>query len=111
MLFNQSSTGFLLAEHAYRMAVCSSAGFAAYRGLGECMARRGRLDEARKAHDTWFRHWIAGDQTAELRRHQDAARERAVPGILFVALQKSASEFIRDCLLRALDVPLIYASV
>jgi hypothetical protein len=33
------------------------------------------------------------------------------PPILLIAMQKSASEYIRDTLLRALDIPLIYATV
>jgi hypothetical protein len=112
LLFNRDRSGFLLAEHAYRLAVMSSAdGYAAYRGLGECLARRGRLDEAAVAHDTWFSRWIAGDQTADMRAQQAAAIARGLPPILFIAMQKSASEFIRDSLMSVLEMPLIYASV
>jgi hypothetical protein len=112
ILFNQASDGFLLAEHAYRLAIASSpAGIAAWRGLGECLTRRRLLAEAQSAHDIWFRGWIGSEQSAALRRHQDAARTRGLPGIMLVAMQKSASEFIRDALMRILDLPLIYASI
>lgn len=112
ILFNRDRSGFQLAEHAYRLAILSSAdGYAACRGLGECLARRGRLDEAAIAHDAWFGRWIAGDQTLELRAQQAATIARGLPPILFIAMQKSASEFIRDSLMSVLDLPLIYASV
>lgn len=112
VLFNRSSKGFLVAEHAYRMAIESDPErFAAFRGLGECLARRKRLEAARLAHDIWFARWIASDAGADLRRQQDARRGPSRPPILIVAMQKSASEYIRDTLLEALDIPLIHPTV
>jgi hypothetical protein len=111
-LFTNSSRGFQAAEHAYRMAIASAPiCFSAYRGLGECLARRKRLREALIAHDLWFARWIASDESAGLRKEQDGARERHMPAIMLVAMQKSASEHIRDALMRILGVPLIYVSV
>lgn len=100
VLFNRSGEGFLAAEHAYRMALATDPGRpAAFRGLGECLARHKRLDEARLVHDVWFACWIAGEGGAEMRRRQDARLARSP--ILFVAMQKSASEYIRDTLVEA----------
>ncbi|MES1149769.1 MAG: hypothetical protein ABUL53_11380 [Bradyrhizobium guangdongense] len=110
VLFNRSCSGFLAAEHAYRMALATDPGrSAAFRGLGECLARHKRLDEARLVHDAWFACWITGEGGAEVRRRQDARLARSP--ILFVAMQKSASEYIRDTLVEALDIPLLYTSI
>jgi len=112
VLFNRCSTGFLEALHAYRMSIASDpTRFAAFRGVGECLARRKCLDEARLAHDIWFGHWIASEAGADLRQQQAARMGPSRPPILLIAMQKSASEYIRDTLLRALDIPLIYATV
>jgi len=111
-LFNRCSTGYLEAEHAYRLAIATDqTHFAAFRGLGECLARRKRLDGARLAHDIWFGRWIASEAGADLRRQQSARAGPSRPPILIVAMQKSASEYIRDTLLQALEIPLIYPTV
>jgi Sulfotransferase domain len=104
--------GFIKTEQAFRAALAQAPDtFDEWLGLSECLARRKLLGEARAARDVWFRHWIADPQSADLRRRQDAARRRGVPGIMFVAMMKSASEFIRENLMRALDVPEIGLSV
>lgn len=106
------SDGLPKAEHAYRSALaCSPSAFAAFRGLGECLARQRRLDEAQSAHEAWFRNWIVNAGSADLRRRQNDGHRRGVPGILLVAMQKSASEYIRENLIRAFDIPEIYISI
>jgi hypothetical protein len=110
ILFNCASTGSVAAEKAYRRAVAGSI-TAAQRGLGECLARRGVLDEARDAHALWFEHFVTSRQGIALRERQDAARRRGVPPVALVTMQKSASEYIRANLLDALDVPEIPVSI
>jgi Flp pilus assembly protein TadD len=100
------------AEHAYRSALANSpSAFAAFRGLGECLARQRRLDEAQSAHEAWFGTWIENAASEDLRRRQGDACGRGIPAILLVAMQKSASEYIRENLRRALDIPEIYISI
>lgn len=104
--------GFIKAEQAYRNALAHRpGGGVAFRGLGECLARRKRLDEAQAAHDAWFEKWMESAESDGLRTRQDAARARGVPAIMFVAMLKSASEFIRENLIRALDIPLIDVNI
>jgi tetratricopeptide (TPR) repeat protein len=104
--------GLTKAEHAYRSALaCSPSTFAAFRGLGECLARQRRLDKAQSAHEAWFGTWIENAASEDLRRRQDDARGRGIPAILLVAMQKSASEYIRENLKRTLDIPEIYISI
>jgi tetratricopeptide (TPR) repeat protein len=111
-LLNGSGGGFLSTERAFRTALAQAPdSFDEWLGVSECLARRKLLDEARVARDAWFQGWIADPQSADLRRRQDRARRRGVPGIMFVAMMKSASEFIRENLIRALDVPEISVSV
>ena len=100
------------AERAYRavLALTPSA-YDAFLGLAECLVRQQRLDEVATARDAWFRHWIAAAASDDLRRRQDDARRRGIPGIAFVAMMKSASEFIHDNLLRALEAPEILISI
>jgi tetratricopeptide (TPR) repeat protein len=109
-LLNSASTGYVAAEPAYRAAVTASSADA-QRGLGECLARKREFDAARDVHDLWFQHWIESDQTAELRQRQAAAQARGLPPIAFVAMQKSASEYIRANLLEAFDLPEIPVSI
>jgi hypothetical protein len=109
-LFNSSSNGFLAAEAAYRQAIALRSR-AAHRGLGECLARKHEFDEAQKSHDLWFRNWINGGESVQLRYHQQRARERGVPPIAIVAMQKSASEFIMSNLVQALDAPMVPVSI
>jgi tetratricopeptide (TPR) repeat protein len=100
------------AKHAYRSALTySPAGFAAFRGLGECLARQRRLDKAQAAHEAWFARWIQSAGSEGLRHRQNEAVRRGVPGILLVAMQKSASEYIRENLMRALEIPEVYISI
>jgi hypothetical protein len=111
-LLDGSGGGFIKTEQAFRAALARTPdGFEEWLGLSECLARRKLLAEARVARDAWFQHWIANPQSADLRHRQDSARRRGVPGIMFVAMMKSASEFIRENLIRALDVPEIGLSV
>lgn len=84
---------------------------AAARGLGECLARKREFAAARDAHDLWLRQWLQSDQSADVRRRQTAAKARHVPPMAFVAMQKSASEYIRANLMSALDVPEISVSI
>jgi hypothetical protein len=100
------------AERAFRMALAQSPDMIdALLGLSECLARQQRLAEAQATRDLWFRRWIEEAESAELRRHQEAACRRQIPGIMFVAMMKSASEFIRENIIRALDVPEIILSI
>ena len=46
-----------------------------------------------------------------MRRRQKKARRCGVPGILLVSMQKSASEYIRENLMGALDIPEIHISI
>jgi hypothetical protein len=109
-LMNSAATGYREAEPAYRRAA-EAGSAAAQRGLGECFARSGKLNEARDAHEAWFQHWIKSSQSSDLRSRQDAARARGVPPIAMVAMQKSASEYIRANLLQALGLPEIAVGV
>jgi hypothetical protein len=110
--FFNTRDGLAQAEHAYRTALSiSPKEFAAYRGLGECLARQGRLDEAQTAHESWFRKWIGSPDCRALRRRQKRARRRQLPAILLVCMQKSASEYIRENLMFALNIPEIHVSV
>jgi hypothetical protein len=102
-------TGYIAAEPIYRAAIVGC--LAAARGLGECLARRREFDAARDAHDLWLRQWLQSDQSADVRRRQTAAKARHVPPMAFVAMQKSASEYIRANLMSALDVPEISVSI
>ncbi len=77
----------------------------AWRTLGAAQAQLGKLEDAR---DSYERAAAIAPIPAELMRAQQAACERGIPAIALVAMQKSASEYIRDVLLRALDVPLCY---
>ncbi len=107
--------GFLLAgpgegpvdaEQAFRTAISHAPdAFDAFLGLGECLARRQRLPEALTARELWFRRWIEDAASDDVRRRQEAACRRQIPAIVFVAMMKSASEFIRENIIRALDVP------
>jgi hypothetical protein len=65
----------------------------------------------RVTHDFWFSQWSQSNQSVELRQRQAAKKARRVPAITFVAMQKSASEYIRSNLIAALDVPEISVSV
>jgi Flp pilus assembly protein TadD len=76
-----------------------------WRTLGAAQAQLGRLEEARDAYE---RAAATEPLSADLMDAQKVACERGVPPIVLVAAQKSASEYIRDVLLRALDVRLCY---
>lgn len=76
-----------------------------WRTLGAAQAQQGRLEEAR---DSYERAAAIEPLPAELMQAQAGARARGIPPIALVAGQKSASEYIRDVLLRALDVALCY---
>jgi hypothetical protein len=69
------------------------------------------LAEAQATRDVWFRRWIEDAQSADLRHRQEAACRRQIPAIVFVAMMKSASEFIRETVIRALDVPEVTLSI
>ena len=105
-LLSGHGDGSVKAEHAFRMAIAHSPHFFdTFRGLSECLARQMRLAEAQAAQEAWFRQWIEGSESDGLRRRQERARLRGIPAIVFVAMMKSASEFIRENLIRAIDVP------
>jgi hypothetical protein len=116
-----NALGFLLAsagerlfdaEQAFRTAIAHAPdSFEALLGLSECLARRQQLPEAQAARELWFRRWIEDAESDGMRRRQDAACRRHVPAIMFVAMMKSASEFIRENIIRALDVPEIGLSI
>jgi hypothetical protein len=94
------------AEQAFRTAIAHSPDFfEAFLGLSECLARQHRLPEAQAARELWFRRWIEDAVSYDLRRRQEAACRRQIPAIMFVAMMKSASGFIHDNIMRALDVP------
>jgi hypothetical protein len=100
------------AERALRAAVArSSGGCGALLALSECLARQRQLSEAQAARGSWFQHWIEDGDSRHFRRHQSAACQRRVPAILLIAMMKSASEFIRENLMRALDVPELTLSI
>jgi tetratricopeptide (TPR) repeat protein len=116
-----NALGFLLAgagerladaEQAFRTAISHAPdSFEAYLGLSECLARRQQLAEALAARERWFRSWIEDAESDDLQRRQEAACRRHIPAIMFVAMMKSASEFIRENIIRALDVPEIGLSI
>lgn len=100
------------AEQTFRTAISHAPDtFDAFLGLSECLARRQRLPEALAARERWFRGWIEDAESEDTRRRQEAACRRHIPAIMFVAMMKSASEFIRENIIRALDVPEIGLSV
>jgi hypothetical protein len=113
--------GFLLAgpgerlvdaEQAFRTAISHAPdSFEAFLGLSECLARRQRLPEALAARERWFRRWLEDGESDDMRRRQEAACRRQIPAITFVAMMKSASEFIRENIIHALDVPEIGLSI
>jgi hypothetical protein len=78
-----------------------------WRERADAFAAQGRMDEAlncrRKAAEL--------APSSKVGRQQENARGRGIPAIMFVAMMKSASEFIRENLIRALDVPEIELSV
>lgn len=78
---------------------------AAYYGLGQALAQQRRFEEAVAALDEWQRITAADPSTEAA---QQSAIERGVPALVFVAMQKSASEYIRSVLLAATDAPLLY---
>jgi Sulfotransferase domain len=113
--------GFLLAgpgerlvdaERAFRTAISHAPdSFEAFLGLSECLARRQRLAEALAARERWFRSWLEDADSDDMRHRQEAACRRKIPAIMFVAMMKSASEFIRENIIHALDVPEIGLSI
>lgn len=82
-----------------------------HRYLSEAYARLARLEEAAAAMDKWFSGFLLEDGSAGIRAQAAAARERQIPGMLFVAMQKSASEYLRDLFVQAFDVPIVYPNV
>jgi len=100
------------AERMYAAAIASDPMYHhAYRGLGETLARRLSLGEAVEAHQRWFTGWIGDTGSESLRKAQEKAIARQVRPIVFVAMQKSASEFIRDTIIQGLCVPEINATI
>jgi tetratricopeptide (TPR) repeat protein len=100
------------AESAFHAALTHSSDYAdALLGLSECLARQKRLGEAQAIRDVWFQRWITEPESDQLRRRQLAACRREIPAIMLVAMMKSASEFIRENIKRALDVPEITLSI
>jgi Sulfotransferase domain len=100
------------AEDAYRSALSTSpTEFAAFRGIGECLARQQRLEEAQCAHEAWFRRWIHSAGSRQLLRQQNKACRRGMPAMLLVSMQKSASEYLRENLMRALDIPELHIGI
>lgn len=109
-LFNSARDGFLSAERPYRDALAGG-NAAAQRGVGECLARKRDFDAARDAHDGFWRSWLESSESASMRERQANARKRGVPPIVLIAMQKSASEYIRENLMTVLDVPEIAVSI
>jgi Sulfotransferase domain len=116
-----NALGFLLigigehlvdAEQAFRKSIARSPDkLEAFLGLSECLARQQRLAEALAARELWFRRWIEDAESDGVRRRQEAARCRQIPPVMFVAMMKSASEFIRENIMRVLDIPEIGLSM
>jgi hypothetical protein len=77
----------------------------AYHGLGQALTQQRRFLDAVSAYDEWYR--IASPDPAQ-EAAQLAALERGVPAFVFIAMQKSASEYIRSVLLSATGAPLLY---
>jgi hypothetical protein len=111
-LLNGPADDSIKAEVAFRMALAHSPDiFDAFLGLSECLARRRRLYESQVARNEWFRRWIKNSESDGLRRRQEKACRRGIPAVVFVAMMKSASEFIRENLIRAFEVPEIHLSI
>ncbi len=77
----------------------------AYYGMAQALAQQRRFDDAVAASEEWLR--MATPDMAQ-QAAQRAAVERGVPALLFIAMHKSASEYIRSVLLAATGAPLFY---
>lgn len=77
----------------------------AYHGLGQALTQQRRFGEAVAAYDEWYRLALPDpvQEAAQL-----GAIARGVPAFVLIAMQKSASEYIRSVLLGATGAPLLY---
>jgi hypothetical protein len=112
LLLARSGERFQDAEQAFQKAIARAPDmFEAYLGLSDCLARQQQLPQALAAREQWFQGWIEDAESDEPRRRQDAASRRHIPAIMFVAMMKSASEFIRENIIRALNIPELGLSI
>ena len=80
----------------------------AYRLIGESLARQGNLRAAVAAYDKWAR--LHYHSALEDIGRQQIAIGKGVPPVYIVAMQKSASEYLRWVLTEALLAPSFYPS-
>lgn len=97
------------AEHSFRQAITLlPEHYATYRVLGEALARQYKFDDAAQAMNHW--HLSSIDQS-NIELTVQRPRTDQAQGMLLIAMQKSASEYIRDIFVSAFDLKIVYGTL